>query len=242
MAKESSKKTIKKISKTMPKTSPKTKKTFKVIKKMRTAPEPVVVSTKPVVNPIFLIKLLLVIAIGVVVFLLVQKNKDMFVAGTVNKAVVSRWELNKKMAEKYAEQTFEEIVSERLLEENLKKNKIVVTDAEVTEELNKIKAQYGGEEQFKTAIAQFGMTEEKALESIKQSIGLKKLIESTGTIEISDESVSEYFEENKASYEDKKLEDVASEIKESLYQQEIYTRSQEWYSQIRKDAKVVSYL
>lgn len=226
----------------MPKTSPKTKKAIKVIKKMRVAPVAEVSTYKKGFNFILLVKILLVIAIGAVVFLLVQKNRSMIIAGTVNKAVVTRWELNAKMSEKYADQTFEEIVSEKLLNENLKKNNISVTSQEVQDELAKIKAQYGGEEQFQAAILQFGMTEAKAVQSIEQSIGLKKLIESMGEIVITDEMVSTYFTENKESYADKKLEDVAAQIKDSLYQQEIYTKSQEWYAQIRKDAKVNSYL
>lgn len=231
----------------MPKTSAKpaakAKKAVKVIKKMRVAPEAEVVTVeKKRFNPITLVKILLIVAIGVVVFLLVQKNRGLFVAGTVNKSPVSRIELNAKMAEKYASQTFEEIVSERLLAENLKKNKIVVSSKEVQDELAKIKAQYGGEEQFKAAIAQFGMTEAKALQSIEQSIGLKKLVESTNKIEITDAAVSKYFTDNKANYTGKKLEEVAAEIKDTLYQQEIYTKSQEWYTQVRKDAKVSSFL
>ena len=216
----------------MPKTGPKTKKTVQVIKKMRTAPP----------KPIFFVKLLLVIAIGVVVFLLAQKNRNLFIAGTVNKSPVTRWELNAKMAEKYGSQTFEEIVSERLLTENLKKNNISVTAKEVQDELAKIKLQYGGEEQFKAAIAQFGMTEAKALESIKQSIGLKKLIEAINKIEITDVAIAKYFADNATSYAGKKLEDVKVEIQDTLLQQEIYTKSQEWYTQIRKDAKVSSFL
>lgn len=226
----------------MPKTSPKTKKAVRVIKTMRNTPVSEVVAKKKGLTPMFFVKLLLVIAIGVVVFLLVQKNKSLFIVGTVNKSPITRWELNTKMAEKYATQTFEEIVSERLLTENLKKNNISVTDKEVQDELAKIKAQYGGEEQFKTAIAQFGMTEAKALASIEQSIGLKKLIGSLNKIEITDDAIAKYFTDNASSYTDKKLEDVKAEIKDTLLQQEIYTKSQEWYTQIRKDAKVSSFL
>lgn len=216
----------------MPKISSKTQKTVQVIKKMRTTPS----------KTIFFVKLLLIVTIGVIVFLLAQKNRSLFIVGTVNKSPISRWELNVKMAEKYARQTFEEIVSERLLAENLKKNNISVTDKEVQDELAKIKLQYGGEEQFKIAIAQFGMTEAKALASIKQSIGLKKMIEKLNKIEITDTAITKYFTDNKTSYAGKKLEDVKTEIKETLYQQEIYTKSQEWYTQIRKDARVSSFL
>ncbi len=234
----------------MPKTVSKEKKAVKVIKKMRTAP--VLAASETITsktatkakNPkvILFVKVLLILAIGAVVFLLAQKYRGVFVAGTVNKSIISRIELNNKMAEKYGKQTLEEIISERLLEENLQKNKITVTDKEVSDELAKIKEQYGGEEQFKTAIAQYGMTEKQAEDSIKQSIGLKKLIEVSYKIEITDDQVSKYYEENKESYSGKKLEEVTNDIKDALYQQELYTKSQEWYSQIRKDAKVNSYL
>lgn len=226
----------------MPKTKSKSKKAVKVIKTMRTSSLSGIATNKKGLKSIFFVKLILVVAIGIVVFLLVQKNRNLFIVGTVNKSPITRWELNAKMAEKYAAQTFEGIVTERLIEENLKNNKIVVTDQEVQDELAKIKLQYGGEEQFTAALAQFGMTEAKALESIKQSLGLNKLIQATNKIEITDEAVSVYFTDNKALYEGKKLEEVSVEIKESLLQQEIYTKSQEWYTQIRKDAKVSSFL
>lgn len=242
MTKDTTKKTIKKTSNTMPKAKSKSKKAVKVIKTMRTSSPSNIITNKKGFKPLFFVKLILVVVIGIVVFLLVQKNRSLFIVGTVNKSPITRWELNAKMAEKYAAQTFEGIVTERLIEENLKNNKIVVTDQEVQDELVKIKLQYGGEEQFTAALAQFGMTEAKALESIKQSLGLNKLIQATNKIEITDEAVSLYFTDNKALYEGKKLEEVSAEIKESLLQQEIYTKSQEWYTQIRKDAKVSSFL
>lgn len=226
----------------MPRKSIKTTKAVIVIKKMRTAPVSIVSTNNKDQKIVAIVKLLLIIAFGVVIFLLVQKNRSMFIAGTVNKSPIYRTELNAKMAEKYGEQTLEEIVSERLLAENLKKYNITVTDQEVQDELTKIKAQYGGEEQFKAAIVQFGMTEEKAIQSIKQSIGLKKIIETQNKIEITDEEISKYFTENKDSFTGKKLEDVSVEIKDILYQQKVYSLSQDWYSQVRKDASVSNFL
>jgi foldase protein PrsA len=250
MAKETHQKTIKKISTDMPKTSSKEKKAVKVIKKMRTTPAAVapasvkeVVAKKQAIKPILIIKILLVLAVGVVVYLLAVKYRGLFIAGTVDKSVISRWELNQKMSEKYGTQTLEEIISERLLNENLKKNKIVVTDKEVQDELASIKAQYGGEDQFKAAIAQYNMTESQAIASIKQSLGLKKLIEAQNKITISDADIQKYYTDNKTTYTGKTLDaSLSAEIKDTLYQQQIYSKSQEWYTQIRKDAKVSSFI
>ncbi len=215
-------------------------KTVKVIKDLRTSPP--ILKEMSVRRFGFLGKLLLVAIIGSALYLLAAKYKGLILAGTVNSFPVYRWELNAKMTEKYGKQTFDEIVSDRLLAEQLQKNKIIVTDQEVDTEMAKLVTQYGGQEAFKAAITQFGLTENKAKESIKQSIGLKKLIEKNYKIEISDEAVKKYYADNKSTFGNKKIEEVYDSIKDNLYQQEIYTKSQEWFTNIRKDAKVVSFI
>lgn len=241
----------------MAETKSKTKKTVKVIKKLRPAAlkekEAEIISSisekeseiKEVKNSNrfgFILKLALIVALGTVLYLLAIKYRNLFLVGTVNSSPITRWELNSKMAEKYGKQSFDEIVNERLLADELKKNKIVISDKEVSDEMAKLIKQYGGEEAFKTAISQFGLTQEKAKESIKQSLGFKKLVEKNYKIEITDASVKKYFDDNKKVFEGKKFEDVSAEIKDNLYQQEIYTKSQEWFSNVRKAAKIVSYL
>jgi foldase protein PrsA len=223
----------------------KTVKSVKVIKKLRVAAEEKMDEIKEVKRAPFnfVIKLVLIVAVGTILFLLAQKYRSQFLAGTVNLVPVSRYELNKKMAEKYGKQTFDEIVSERLLAQELKKNNIVVTNEEVDAEMAKIIKDYGSQDAFKAALTQYNLTEEKAKESVKQSLALKKMIEKTYKIEISDEAVKKYFDENaKTLFVGKKLEAVSAEIKDTLYQQEVYTKTQEWFTGVRKEAKVVSFI
>lgn len=222
----------------------KTVKSVKVIKKLRAVPEEQAFEITEIKrSPFgFFAKLFLIIALGSVLFLLAQKYRGQFLAGTVNSVPVTRFELNQKMAEKYGKTTFDEIVSDRLLKQELKKNGIVVSEAEVSAEMAKIVKDYGSDEAFKAALTQYNLTEAKAKESIKQSLGLKKMIEKTYKIEITDEAVKKYFDENVKLFEGKKLETVSAEIKDTLYQQEVYTKSQEWFTGVRKDAKVVSFI
>jgi foldase protein PrsA len=235
MAKSAPQKTVTKKTSSMKESKTKSVKTIKALKKLR----PLAVKHSPL-N--FFVKLLLIIALGSGLFLVAQKYRGHFLAGTVNSVPVTRYELNQKMAEKYGQQTFDEIVSERLLNAEIKKNKIVVTEEEVASEMTKIVKDYGSDEAFKAALAQYNLTEDKARESIKQSLSLKRLIETVYKIEISDEAIKKYFDDNKTQYSDKKLEDVSAEIKETLYQQEIYTKTQEWFTGIRKSAKVVGFI
>jgi len=245
MTKAISKKPINKNKSNMAETKPKAIKSVKVIKKLRATPiEESYSGIKEVKRPPFgfVVKLLLIIALGSILYLLAQKYRGVFLAGTVNSSPISRWELNQKMVEKYGKQTFDEMVNEKLLAAELKKQNITVTDKEVSDETAKIIQEYGGEEAFKAALTQYGLTEAKAKDSIKQSLSLKKIIEKNYTIEITDDQVKKYFDENKTLFEGKKLEEVTVDIKETLYQQAVYTKTQEWFTGIRKNAKIVPYI
>ena len=225
-------------------TKPRSKKSVRVIKKLRAVPEQSFSEVKVVKRPPFgfIVKLLLVIALGSILYLLAQKYRGQFLAGTVNSSPITRWELNQKMAEKYGKTTLDEIINERLLNAELKKNNIVVTDKEVSDEVAKIIKDYGGQEAFKAALTQYGLTEDKAKDSVKQSLSLKKLIEKSYTITVTDDQVKKYFDDNKTLFAGKKFEDVTAEIKDTLYQQAVYTKTQEWFTGIRKTAKIVTYL
>ncbi len=244
MAKVKSKKTINKAKPAMATAKTKTKKSVKVLKELRSDVSNDLPEIREIKKPPFgfIIKLLLIVALGSALYLLAQKYRGHFLAGTVNSSPITRMELNSKMAEKYGKQTFDEMVNEKLLASELKKNNIVISDAEIKAEMDKIIKEYGGEEAFKSALSQYGLSEEKAKDSIRQSLALKKLIEKAYKIEITDAQVKKYFDDNKKNYTGKKFEDVSTEIKETLYQQEVYAKSQEWFTGIRKSAKIVSYL
>lgn len=244
MAKATPKKPISKKTSSMKKTKTNSVKSVKVIKNLRSTSNSLLAATNTIKRPTtgFIIKLVLIVALGTVLFLLAQKYRSKFLAGTVNSSPITRYELNQKMAEKYGKETFDAIVSERLLNSELKKNNIVVSDQEISDEMDKIIKDYGSEDAFKAALDQYGLTPEKARESVKQSLSLKKLIEKNYKIEISEDAIKKYYTDNTNLFTGKKLEEVSSNIKETLYQQEVYAKTQEWFTGIKSSAKVVSFI
>ncbi len=244
MAKTPTKKTINKVKPTMAEKKTKSKKSVKSIKNLRTPVEetfPEMTEMKK--SPFsFIVKLVLIVALGSALYLLAQKYRGLILAGTVDSSPISRSELNKKMVEKYGAQTLDEIINERILEGQLKKNNISISDQEVNDEMAKVIKDYGGEEAFKSALSQYGLTEDKAKDSIKQSLGLKKLVEMNYKVEITADQIKKYFDDNKTQFTDKKLEEVSDSIKDTLYQQEIYAKTQEWFTGVRKAAKVVTFI
>ncbi len=250
MAKTATKKTINKVKPAMSAEKMKTKKSVKVIKKLRPVSEETfemdssVSSIKEVSRPPFgfIVKLVLIVALGSALYLLAQKYRGLVLAGTVNSSPISRYELNQKMVEKYGKQTLDDIINERILNSELKKNNIVVSDQDVSTEMAKIIKDYGGDEAFKSALTQYGLTEAKAKDSIKQSLGLKKLVEKSYKIDITADKIKKYFDDNKTQFKDKKLEEVSASIKDTLYQQEVYAKTQEWFTGVRKTAKIVTFI
>ncbi len=221
----------------------KTKKTVKSIKPIRVVEEVVETEHNHQAKGLsFSYKLILVIILGVLSYLFATKYRSLIIAGTVNKTPITRFELNRVMAEKYGKQTLEDLVNEHLLAEEIKKQGVAVTDDEVKAEIDKIIKEYGSEENFKSALEQYGLTVDKAKVSIKKNLGFKKLVEKSSKIEITDEAIKKYFDDNKTIYTGKKLEDVKDAIKDSLYQQELYQKSQELFTGVRQAAKVNSFL
>jgi foldase protein PrsA len=222
--------------------SAKTKKSVKVIKPLRVKEESssqanVVKNSFPLIS-----KLAIVGIFGILCYLLAFKYRSFIVVGTVNNYPISRMQLNSKLTERYGKEVLDEIVNQKLLDEQIKKNNIVVSESDLNAEMDKMVKQYGSEQAFKDALVKFKLTPEQARESIRQSMGFKKLVESNNKIEITDQAVKDYFDKNKTSFEGKKFEEVSAQIKDSLYQQELYTKSQELFSNIRKEAKINSFI
>lgn len=219
----------------------KSKKTTKSATKLSSLDE-ISQKTNPSTGLSFLYKIVLIVILGVVSYKLAYKYRGQFLAGVVNKTPITRFELNKAMAERYGESTFEDLVVEKLIDTEIKNNSIIVDDTEVNSEIDKIKAQYGSEENFAAVLKQYNTTLDKAKESIKRSLAIKKLIEKNEKIEITDQEINDYFTTNKQMYEGKKVEDVKSEIENTLYQQYLYQKSQDLFTRIRQEASVSSFL
>ncbi len=221
----------------------KTKKTVKSIKPIR--------STEAVTEPehvhqskrlSFSYKLILIIIFGILSYLLATKYRNLIVVGMVNNTPITRFELNRVMSDKYGKQVLEELINEKLLASEIVKQGVTVSDEEVKAEVDKITQEYGSEENFKSALEQYGLTLDKAKESIKKNLGFKKLVEKNSKIEVTDEAIKKYFDDNKTIYAGKKLEEVKESIKDNLYQQELYQKSQEIFTGVRQSAKVNSFL
>lgn len=145
-------------------------------------------------------KLVLIIAVLILamgVFLSFALPKDKAVA-KVDGEAISQDELYDVMVEQYGAATVEQLIADKIVDSEAIKEKVTITDEELNEEVDKLKESYGGEEVFNQMLESNNTTVDVLKEDLKDYLTIRKLLEPQ--IEITDEELQTYFEENKDSF------------------------------------------
>ena len=146
-------------------------------------------------------KSLLLTAVLAVAFVLAgcaDNNKNNEDVATVDGEKITKDELYEAMVQAGGQEALSILIDGKLIDLEVKDQKIEVTDAEVDEELSAFVETSGGDEAFKAALEQSGMTEKEFKDNIVEYLSLRKLLEPR--IEITDEELEAYFEETKAQW------------------------------------------
>ena len=143
---------------------------------------------------------------------------------TVNGEKISQDELNEAMLNLYGSEVLNTLISNKVIGLEGEKEKIEVAEEEIQAELDELIEMYGGEESFQSIIESNNLSEEMFREDIRIYKLTSKLMEKE--IEITDEEISTYFEENKSSFDQQEqveashilVEDeaTAKEVKQKL--------------------------
>lgn len=97
----------------------------------------------------------------------------------------------------------EGMINEELLYQVAQEQGISASESEVEEQIQQYKGQYG-EEGFASALANAGMNEDQLRSEISRSLTIQKLLEEevTSGIDVTDEEVREFYEENTQMFEE----------------------------------------
>lgn len=194
-------------------------------------------------NTKFVLKLAVIALIGIGAYLVALKYKGAFIAGSVGNSYVTKYELNQRLNQRYGAATLDEIISEKILFEQAKKNDISVSDDDIKAEVTVNENQFGGKEQLMAMAKQAGINDEKQLNDFfKLKLTITKLQEKLFPSEVTDEEVQKYFDDNKDYYQGKKLEEVKDDIVTALKSQKAQTDFSTWFEQVRTESQVNSYL
>ncbi|MFP7299392.1 peptidylprolyl isomerase [Neobacillus niacini] len=136
----------------------------------------------------------LILAIGVFLSLALPKDKAI---AKINGDSISKDELYDVMVKQFGAATVEQLIADKIVASEAKKEKITITNEDLDKEVDKLKESYGGEEVFNQVLASNNTTVDVLKEDLKNYLTMRKLIEPQ--INITDEELKTYFDENKDS-------------------------------------------
>lgn len=178
-----------------------------------------------------------VVIIGVAIF-----ARGFFIAATVNGSPISRWSVIKELEKQGGKQVVESLISKKLIEAELGKQKISVTKEAIDGEIKKIETQLSSQGQnLKDALATQGMTEEKLREQITIQKKLETLLADKTAVTATE--IDAYIKTSKATPpKDVKMEDFKKQIGDQLKQQKFQQEAEKWVSDLTKNAKIKYYV
>ena len=187
----------------------------------------------------------LAIAIGAAVILIIAAlffAKGFFVAATVNGSPISRLSVIQELEKQSGKQALEAMIDKKLIETELKKQRITVTQEEIDAEIKKIESQVASQGgTLDQALAMQGLTKEKLVDQITIQKKLEKLL--ADKIAITDAEVDTYIKDSKATPpKDVKMEDFRKKISDQLKQQKFQQEAQKWVSDLTASAKIKYYV
>jgi foldase protein PrsA len=173
-------------------------------------------------NKTIYLALISVILVGAIILsIIMMKNEVIAKVGSEN---ITKDELNEMLVEQYGTSALETLISDKIIELEAAKEKVSIAKKEKDAEFQSLIDSYGGQESFTTALEENGMTMEEMGEQVERYLTVKKLVEPR--VEITDEEIKTYFDDNKESYSESEQvkashilvedETIAKEVKDKL--------------------------
>lgn len=178
------------------------------------------------------------IPVAVLVALVLYRFKALVVAATVNGEPITRVAVLTQLEKEGGKQILDNLVTNSIILQEAKKEKVTVTSQEITDQVNKISDNLKTQGQdIDTALSAQGMTRNDLTDQVKLQLLVQKMAGKDVTV--SDKEVEDYFTQNKSSYpKNAKLADYKTEIQSSLKQQKINEAITAWIANLKSKAKI----
>ncbi|CAM3401751.1 posttranslocation chaperone PrsA2 [Aeromicrobium ponti] len=119
-------------------------------------------------------------------------------AATVNGEKISRDELHERLVDQYGQELLDTLITEKVIEQEVKKENVKVTQEEIDEEKAVYAESYGGEDALKQTLETSGLTMADFEDDIESYLATKKLLEPR--IDITEDEMKTYFDQNKDTF------------------------------------------
>lgn len=190
---------------------------------------------KPVAeNKNKMIKILIALLIIGGIYLL----KDVFVVATVNRKPIFRWSVIGQLEEQGGRQVLDSLVTEELVNQEIRKSGIKITQEEVDTSLEEIETRLASQGMdLEQALKEQGMTRDELIDDVILQKSVEKIV--SDIIEISDEEVDAYIKANAEFFPaGSDSDEVKNDVREQLRTQALTAKIQAWVQDLQDNASV----
>jgi|GEM_PF-410117 len=164
--------------------------------------------------------------------------RGVFIAAMVNGQPISRLKIIREAEKAQGQQILENYVLESLIEQKARVQGVQISDEAVNAQIEEIKQSVTEQGQdFEQLMALQGLT----MKELQRQIRVQQMIDVMvgAEIEVSDEAVAEYLENNKDFLpDDMEQDELETLAKQQLQQQEMSQKYQKWLDNLKEEANV----
>lgn len=177
-----------------------------------------------------------IILLIVGLLLLAMYKKNWFVAAIINGTPVTNLELQIKLNQQFRSQTLNQLINEKIILDEARKNNAIPTEAEIDQKIAQVETSVGGKDTLNSLLAQQGQTRSSLRDQVRVQLAITKLYENEATI--SAQEVDKFLETNKSQL---RATDSAAQRKEAedlLKQQKLSQIFNQKFQDLRQTAKI----
>lgn len=177
---------------------------------------------------------LILLIVGIL--LLATYKKGFFLAAIVNGAPITNLELQIKLNQQFRTQTLNQLINEKIILDEARKNNALPTDAEIDKKISELETNVGGKDVLDSLLSQQGQTRETLKNQLRTQLAITKLYDNEATV--SAEAVTQFIEQNK---DQLRATDSAKQQKEAfdtLKQQKLSQIFSQKFQELRQKANI----
>lgn len=188
---------------------------------------------KPIYKNKYLLVAVLVLLVGVVTYF----GRSLFVAALVNGTPITRLEVISQLESQAGAQTLEQLVTEVLIEQEVKEQNISVSDEEIQSELDSLRSELEAQNQnLDDLLTLQGITQDELKKQFRLQLLVEKMF--SDKVEVTDEEIDKYIENLGESAPDMSEDELRSQARQQLEQQEMVSAFQSWLQQAKSEANI----
>lgn len=168
--------------------------------------------------------------------ILLSIRKDLYLAAMVNGSPITNAEVLSRINKAYRTQMLNQMINEKIIMDEARKNKIIVTQSDINKKISEIETSVGGAQALDSMLAQQNQTRDSLKEQLLVQLTVEKMYATQSAV--SADEVNKFITENKTALSATDSAGQEKEAKDTLVQQKLGDVFRTKFQELKNQAKV----